>query len=517
MTENYCMKHQFEKYRVDYIILLLVCTGIRIYHIETIDLWTDEIHHFFTLHVLSNMHNMVLNVRKTAPYALVDILFKAVVPEPLLYSYNFLPRIPALIFGLCSVVILYDAFRRYLGIIPAFIVGCFSCTAYPLIIYSIRSRVYSMTQFFLSIYIWLYVSIIKRISQKKIILLFLSSLIGFYTYPYLFFVICSLYFCLFIYLYINGQKQHLKLLLSTFILFFLISVTLLVFMMHSFSHHIYTTIPMSKDFFFTSLKGILSYFSNNSYLLVFLSFLAPIFNLFYFYKGKAEPNFIYLLWICSLILILLHLFIVTNTRNAFNPRHVTFMVVPFIACISLVFYNVYKNLDSIIINRYPQLSPIMLKVVFFALVIIVVSTTRDFRYYIKSGANYHAGAGNYTENIDFINHKLDEIDKNNSILLLCYNDTPTYQFYHYRSKKRVVLFDKLKHIEYSSEDHMDSLHIGFILNKKIDIAGIPFSTLNKFSVSQNSRMTLFLSNNSIQSTDIDSFVENHIQIICEIG
>ena len=45
-----CRKFDPLVLKLDYVVLLIVCLAIRIYHIDTIDLWGDEIHHFFNLH-----------------------------------------------------------------------------------------------------------------------------------------------------------------------------------------------------------------------------------------------------------------------------------------------------------------------------------------------------------------------------------------------------------------------------------------------------------------------------------
>ena len=168
VLENIIYSRKLASLRLDYILLLLICLIVRLYHIDTHDLWGDEITGFFKW----NLNTIALNpfsIRKTPVYILMNLAYRNIVPTHLLYAYNFVPRIPALIFGVLTVLLLYDAYKRYIGNVAAYIIGIFSCASYPLIVYANESRVYSMTHFFLAVYIWLFLSIMEEINKWKIV------------------------------------------------------------------------------------------------------------------------------------------------------------------------------------------------------------------------------------------------------------------------------------------------------------------------------------------------------------
>ena len=92
------IKQSIYDYKLDYLILLAVCILIRIYHIDTYDIWADEISTFFT-----NV-NIKLSVRYAPIYAFVNRLYRSIFPEAFMYSHNCAPRIPASIFGISASV-----------------------------------------------------------------------------------------------------------------------------------------------------------------------------------------------------------------------------------------------------------------------------------------------------------------------------------------------------------------------------------------------------------------------------
>ena len=449
---------------------------------------------------------MLLHVRKTAIYAVVNIFYKAVLPTKLLYSYNFIPRIPALIFGVLSVIILYDAFRRHIGKTSAFITGCLSCASYPLIIYAIRSRVYSMTHFFVAIYIWLYLSILKDITKRKLIMFLIFSFFGFFTYPYLVFTIYIFYICLGINI-LYKKSNHKQLFYYSFITFFLISFIFLIITKSTFSHNNYKTILLSYSFFIYALKGMLSYYSGNSYILVLLSFLIPFINLFYAFKKQVNLNYIYLLWAMFSLLIILHIIIVSHTKNAFNPRHVTFITIPFIAGLTCCFNEIYNNMSKLLKrNKYHN----YYKVIFFIAIFLISFSTRDFKYYIKTGINYHGGSNKYSENINFINNIIDDFGED-YLILIPFDKNINYSFYFYRSNKRIVNFHDLKKDDQAILDnYSDSLYIGFIYHKDIKYEDVPFSIRNNYVVYKKRELTVIISNNRVKKKSIENFIEKHL-------
>jgi len=497
----------------DYFVLIVIALAIRLYYVNTIDLWGDELIGFFQWN-LDTIEKFPLSIRKTPLYIIVNVAYKSLIPESWLYTYNFVPRIPALIFGILTVVVLYDAYKRYIGNIPAVIIGCFACASYPLIIYSRESRVYSMTHFFVALYLWLYLSILSDPKRWKIIFLFIASILGFFTYPYFVFIIIIFYVCLSINIFLTGDKKQHRLFFTTFISFALIAFTLLFFMKSSFSSSYYSQFysPMkpSISFIFYALKSLFSYYSGNSYILVLISIIFPVINLFKAHRKKAPINRVYMVWILSTLLIFGHIFILFITVNIFNPRHVGFIAIPFIATISLGLYEIYRYLDSMNKGK----TGIYLKPVFFLIIVIIFAfSTRDFRYYLKTGINYHAGTNDYSKNIQFINSTLNHAKKNKSLLILCYDDNLHYNFYHYRTGKRVVSLNKI-----SSDYNIDlskMLYYGFIIKQNNKKRGeIPNSLLQKFSRYANSDIIIFISKTMINLEQLKETVQTIEKTMC---
>ena len=500
---------------VDYLILFAICLAIRIYHINTIDLWDDEFIGFFKWN-LSTILQFPFSIRKTPVYIINNVLYKSLLPTSWLYLYNYIPRIPALIFGILTVIVLYDAFKRYIGKVAGFIIGCLSCTSYPLIIYAKESRVYSMTHFFLALYIWFYLSILNEIKTWKIVLFTISSILGFFTYPYLTFVTVIFYFCLSIKLVSTQNKKYYRPFFRSSIIYALFCIIFLLLMKSSFSSSYYSrfTSPIepSFSFIFYAIKGMLSYYSSNSYFLVIVGFIFPVINLLCVLLKRHKMNYMYLLWICSSTLILGHILILFYTVNIFNPRHVGFLAVTFLASVSYGFYEIYNYIMKF---SYNNKHPNIITTIFVVGVIAFSFTTRDFKYYIKTGINYHAGYNNYTENINFIINTLNEIGKNDSILLYCYRDDRNYYFYHYRTGKRVIQIEDLQSvINLSRNDNHKAKYIGFLDIHNANFGNMPISTMRKFTIYKNNQITLFISNNKIQQSDIDAFINKNISSIC---
>ena len=501
-----CRKFDPLVLKLDYVVLLIVCLAIRIYHIDTIDLWGDEIHHFFNLHDIGRINEMLLNVRKTALYAAVNIGYKWILPKDLLYSYNFIPRIPALVFGALSVVILYDAFKRYVGNIPAYIVGCLSCASYPLIIFAIRSRVYSMTHFFLAVYIWLYLSMMKEITHKKLVVFLISALFGFFTYPYLAFSIYGFYACMGLFIF-KGEFSTRKFFIATSAIFILVSLTFLVITQATFSHPIYETIPLSSSFFIYALKGMLSYYSGNSYLFIGIAFVLPLMNFYNTMKGRADLNYVYLLWMFCSTLIVMHILIVTHTGNAFNPRHVTHLAVPFIACLSLAIYEIHQYGE-----RYTVKTKVYshFTVCFLAFVTILAFSTRDFRYYLETGINYHGGSNRYSTDLVFLNDTIRQYGENR-LLIISPKREENHIFYFYRSRKHVVTPQDLNDDRAILNAHEDSIFIGFVYFKEKDINRLSVRFGDQFKIIKNNRITLFISNKKIKKGHVVEAIKTYLK------
>ena len=125
----------------------------------------------------------------------------------------------------------------------------------------------------------------------------------------------------------------------------------------------------SVDSIFYAVKSILSYYANNSYVLVLVAFLFPIANVIRAgFKSKTDLNYLYLLWLACASLILLHVFILFITVNIFNPRHIGFVAVPFLAAVSVAVYNLIRA----VIHK-TEVKKISLKSYVFAVLMVLTA------------------------------------------------------------------------------------------------------------------------------------------------
>ena len=151
------------------------------------------------------------------------------------------------------------------------------------------------------------------------------------------------------------------------------------------------------------------------------------------------------------------------------------------------------------------------RALFFITIFLINFSTRDFRYYIKTGINYHGGSSRYSVNINFINNIIANFSENN-LILISVDKIRNYSFYFYRSKKRVVNFHDLKKDDRAILDnYSDSLYIGFIYHKDIKYENVPFSIRKKYVVYKKRELTIIISNNRVKKKSIENFIEKHLQ------
>ena len=452
MSHGCELNSRISRFRIDYLILFLVCTGIRVIHIDTFDLWGDEIYNFFSV------NTFFLSVRKTPLYILVNLFYKSLVPDDVLYSYNFVPRIPALIFGILTVIVMYDGFKRFVGTVPAWMVAILACTAYPLVIYSRESRFYSMTHFFVATSLWYFLAILDNPSTRRMSGLTVAAIFGFLTYPYLTFSVCFLYLFVFIQIAFVDKRGDWKPFLLCFMIYMVVAVTFLVLMRGSFSSGAYTPISYSTSFFIYALKSAISYFSGNSYLITAIAFFFPLKNLFLALRRRQAFNYIYIWWLLCFSLVIAHIFIITFlTVNAFNPRHINFLAIPFLAAVSLGIYEIFE-----FARRYAYGKTTAFATLFLICLTTFVLFGRDFRFYMTTGRNYHAI--NRTD-VRRTMRLVEKATRSCSKYILFYvNNEPDsdYLFYHYRSGRQIV--DWKKHDDIIKNVNLsESMCLGFVV------------------------------------------------------
>ena len=498
MSHDCEMNSWINRFRIDYLVLILICTAIRILHIDTFDLWGDEIYNFF------HVNTFFLSVRKTPLYIMVNLIYKALLPESSLYLHNFVPRIPALMFGILTVLTLYDGFKRFLGNTPAWIVAILSCTAYPLIIYSRESRFYSMTHFFVAASLWFFLAILKDPTRKRMIGLTVTAVLGFLTYPYLTFSIFFMYLILFIHMSSIDKRADRKFFLLSFLVYAAISGAFLILMRKSFSSGAYAPLGYSFPFFVYALKSAVSYFSGNSYLITAIAFIFPLRNIFLALKGKEPLNYIYLWWMLCFSLVIAHIFIITFlTVNAFNPRHISFLTIPFLAAVTLG----AREILEIASQRLPR-KETFVKVVFIVCILSVSLWARDFRYYLTTGRNYHAVN---RQDIGQTMHLVEKATRSCRNYLLFYvknGPDSDYLFYHYRSGRRIVDWKKhddiIKNVKPS-----DAMCLGFLIfytdaDKR---NGEPLAEVRKdMDTYSNGDTKVFITKKEVQGKDIQDYV-----------
>ena len=323
-----------------------------------------------------------------------------------------------------------------------------------------------MTHFIVAMYLWMYLSLLEGVTKWKIYTFFATAVIGILIYPYLVFIIVIFYGCISFNLFYENRKKLRKALNLSFFVFVALSGALLVLMKSSFSspHYSKFMTPMvpSAGFIFYAVKSILSYYANNSYVLVLVAFLFPIANVIRAgFKSKTDLNNLYLLWLACASLILFHVFVLFVTVNIFNPRHIGFLAVPFLAAVSVAVYNLIKAAIHKIEVQIIGLKPYAFTVL-MVLTIAFSFSTRDFLYYLETGKNYHTGSNNYSESISLIMKKLDERNLKDSVLILrLKKDFPNYKFFHYRSGKIIVTQDDFQKIYYNEKNYQ-RIYFGFI-------------------------------------------------------
>ncbi|MDP6682999.1 MAG: glycosyltransferase family 39 protein [Desulfobacterales bacterium] len=517
MTTHILKKDFWYRYKLDYLLLFIICLGIRLYYINAIDLWGDELTGFYKWN-LNLITQYPLSIRRTPVYIIINAIYKSLIPTSWLYLHNFVPRIPALVFGVLTVIILYDAYKRYIGKVAAYIIGCFACASYPLIIYARESRVYSMTHFFVALYLWLFLSTIHEAKKWKIILFFISSILGFFTYPYLTFIITIFYGCLSLDFILRRKKINVQLFFISLFCYLLTAFILLLVMKSSFSSAFYSRIlkltptEPSLSFVIFSLKSMLSYYSCNSYILVLVAFLFPFFNFIQAYRKKKDLNFIHIIWILSSTLMIGHIVVLFLTINVFNPRHIGFLVIPFLSTVSYGAFELYRYLKDSNAGKLLQYGATVLLFLFF----IFAFSTRDFLYYMKTGINYHAGTNEYSKNIDFINQILDGTARKKAILFMCNENDMNYKLYHYRTQQRVLndtdLKKKLSMLSFES----DMKYCGFLVLNDIPELEIGDLKSKGFSTFGNKRISLILSNYEIDKDQTFDFIETYRKMVCNL-
>lgn len=509
MNENYSTKKLFEKYRLDYIIILLVCAGIRIVHIDTFDLWGDEVYNFF------HVNSFYFSVRKTPLYILINLIYKSFLSESFLYTYNFVPRIPALIFGMMTVMVLYDGFKRFRGTVPALIMAVLSIASYPLIIYSTESRFYSMTHFFTAGSLWFFLSILDDPSRKRIVGFTITAVLGFLTYPYLTFSIFFLYVFLFVELALIKKSGELKFFISCFLVYFFTNAVFLFMMRGSFSSSAYAPLGFSLPFFVFALKSIISYFSGNSYLLAAIAFVFPLKNIYAFIRRRSELKLVYAWWMLCFGLVLGHIFIITFlTVNAFNPRHLSFLAIPYLAAITLGMNEILKFVKQHAIGKER-----LFTIVFFVCLTGFALNGRDFKHYMRFGENYHAvNKTEISDNIKFVK----EITGDREEFLLFYihhGKLYDYIFYYYRSGKRIIdICEYQKILEYHKLPKF--LRLGLIMRNADFEKDQQYSgggVLEDFSMYNNKKIKIFLSKKMVEKNQIDLFVSRMKAVFLKEG
>ncbi|MCP4601732.1 MAG: hypothetical protein GY847_14655 [Proteobacteria bacterium] len=493
----------------DYIILIGCCATIRLYHIDTIDLWIDEIYSFFSLHQLSNFSHLSLSVRNSFCYTFVDIFFKSFFDEGTLYSHNYLPRIPAFIFGIFSVLILYDGFRRFRGRTAGFIIACLSCTSYPLVIYSTRSRVYSMTQFFLALCVWYFLSLENKIERGKIVRLFVVSILGFLTYPYMAHAIGILYVILGVMIVKQKEKQYYRFFFAWAATYF-IAVAILMFVMKStYSHESYTTIPFTFSFFLYSMQHMIGYLASKNIVFFFFSLLLPILYMALALTRRLKMDSMIIYWSLGILMMIFHAVVITHTKNIFNPRHISFMAIPFLAAQTIGFCDFQKLLTSVFVTpRSQKLIAILLSIT----IPVLALSSIDFVFYCKHGINYLDGPNEYTFKINTINQTLKK-SGTSEIYLVYYRPSrdliDNYQLYHYRTNKAVIRYRDLKSLAENKSNTMDRKRLGFVILQNIAPQSFSKHLLTTFDIYESLGVTIFISKIAIPRTKWINFVDTH--------
>ncbi|PKM91655.1 hypothetical protein CVU82_00380 [Candidatus Falkowbacteria bacterium HGW-Falkowbacteria-1] len=327
----------FKKKKVEFLILLIIILAglfLRIYKLNEQSYWIDE---GYTLNAVTATIKNGYPILDSGEVYSRSILNTYLISGPvMLFGFNeTATRITSVVFGILTVYLIFliskKIFNNYVAILASFMTSF----SYWQIAWSRQARMYSQFQFFFFLSIYLFDSLLKKFSYRKLLFLSLSTLFAILSH-YFGYLLIAIYGATILWRLSEDKNLRLKIyqeikkrkILS---FGFLVLFVPIIF-------------KISRDLFYKML------YKHNYYLVNFLDFVRSFFPVIYilailgfilacfYYKKKQQSNKLNSSIILAISFLLPFLIIaISSDRKVY--RYITFLIpILFVFCSFFIYF-----------------------------------------------------------------------------------------------------------------------------------------------------------------------------------